>query len=55
MTCGPTAPEWMPIGIEAVFPNPNLSLSGGGHNVYPYLLREVGGHESMNGSLLALQ
>ncbi|MGH9430369.1 MAG: hypothetical protein ACRD3T_02380 [Terriglobia bacterium] len=27
------------IGIEAVYPKPNLSQRGEGHQIYPYLLR----------------
>jgi putative transposase len=27
------------LGIEAVYPKPQLSLPGGGHRIYPYLLR----------------
>jgi putative transposase len=29
------------MGLEAVYPKPKLSLSGRGHKVYPYLLRDV--------------
>ena len=29
------------MGLEAVYPKPNLSVGGAGHKVYPYLLRGV--------------
>jgi putative transposase len=29
------------MGLEAVYPKPNLSMRGAGHKVYPYLLRGV--------------
>ncbi len=29
------------MGLEAVYPKPRLSLRGAGHQVYPYLLRNV--------------
>jgi putative transposase len=29
------------MGLEAIYPKPKLSLAGGGHKVYPYLLRNV--------------
>lgn len=29
------------MGLEAVYPKPRLSTQGGGHKVYPYLLRNV--------------
>jgi putative transposase len=29
------------MGLEAVYPKPRLSVGGGGHKVYPYLLRNV--------------
>jgi len=29
------------MGLEAVYPKPKLSVSGAGHKVYPYLLRDV--------------
>jgi putative transposase len=29
------------MGLEAVYPKPNLSMGGAGHKVYPYLLRDV--------------
>jgi putative transposase len=29
------------MGLEAVYPKPNLSAKGSGHKVYPYLLRQV--------------
>jgi putative transposase len=29
------------MGLEAVYPKPRLSVSGAGHKVYPYLLRNV--------------
>lgn len=29
------------MGIEAIYPRPKLSLSGQGHKVFPYLLRDV--------------
>lgn len=29
------------MGLEALYPKPKLSLSGRGHKVYPYLLRNV--------------
>ncbi len=29
------------MGLEAIYPNPNLSVAGRGHKVYPYLLRGV--------------
>lgn len=29
------------MGLEAVYPKPNLSVGGTGHKVYPYLLRNV--------------
>lgn len=32
--------RWMQgMGIEAVYPKPNLSRAGGGHQICPYLLR----------------
>jgi putative transposase len=27
------------MGLEAIYPKPNLSVAGRGHKVYPYLLR----------------
>src|SRR5262249_11256347 len=29
------------MGLEAIYPRPKLSLPGGGHKVYPYLLRDL--------------
>src|SRR3954452_23464027 len=29
------------MGLEAIYPRPRLSASGHGHNIYPYLLRDV--------------
>lgn len=29
------------MGLEAIYPKPNLSVAGRGHKVYPYLLRGV--------------
>lgn len=29
------------MGLEAIYPKPKLSLPGGGHKIYPYLLRGV--------------
>jgi putative transposase len=29
------------MGLEAIYPKPNLSVGGAGHKVYPYLLRHV--------------
>jgi putative transposase len=29
------------LGLEAVYPKPNLSAAGQGHKVFPYLLRDV--------------
>ena len=29
------------MGLEAIYPKPRLSLSGRGHKIYPYLLRDV--------------
>jgi putative transposase len=29
------------LGLEAVYPKPRLSVGGAGHQVYPYLLRNV--------------
>jgi len=29
------------MGLEAIYPKPNLSAGGAGHKVYPYLLRQV--------------
>ncbi len=29
------------MGLEAVYPKPNLSLAAAGHKIYPYLLRDV--------------
>jgi putative transposase len=29
------------MGLEAIYPRPRLSAAGGGHRVYPYLLRGV--------------
>jgi putative transposase len=29
------------MGLEAIYPKPQLSLAGRGHKVYPYLLRDV--------------
>jgi putative transposase len=29
------------MGLEAIYPKPNLSAGGSGHKVYPYLLRHV--------------
>jgi putative transposase len=34
--------RWMQgMGIEAVYPKPNLSRAGGGHQICPYLLRGI--------------
>ena len=29
------------MGIEALYPKPNLSRPAAGHEIYPYLLRDV--------------
>jgi putative transposase len=29
------------MGLEAIYPKPRLSVAGGGHRIYPYLLRGV--------------
>ena len=29
------------MGLEAIYPKPNLSVAGPGHKVFPYLLRDV--------------
>jgi putative transposase len=29
------------MGLEAIYPKPKLSISGQGHRIYPYLLRDV--------------
>jgi putative transposase len=29
------------MGLEAIYPKPQLSASGAGHRIYPYLLRDV--------------
>src|SRR6266536_1037301 len=29
------------MGLEAIYPRPNLSPAAAGHRIYPYLLRDV--------------